>query len=65
MEMVIADKAYDGKKIRKAVDQVDVFFLSPINKGRRNKQKNSYSHIIPCFLDTSLGKWLMKQRTDI
>lgn len=65
IEIMIADKAYDSKKVRKAADQADVFFLSPINKRRSDKRKDSYGRMIPCFLDTSLGKWLMKQRTDI
>ena len=65
IEMVIADKAYDSKKIRKAANEVDLFFLSPINRRRSAKRKDSYGRIIPLFLDTFLGKWLMKQRTDI
>jgi transposase len=65
VEMIVADKAYDSKKIREAANQTDVFFLSPINKRRSAKRKDSYGRIIPCFLSTSLGKWLMKQRTDI
>ena len=55
VEMIVADKAYDSKKIREAANQTDVFFLSPINKRRSAKRKDSYGRIIPCFLSTSLG----------
>lgn len=64
VEMVVADKAYDSKRIREVANQVDIF-LSLIKKRRSAKRKDSYGRIIPCFLDTPLGKWLMKQRTDI
>ena len=61
IELVIADKAYDSKKIRKVANQVGLFFLSPINRGRSAKRKDSYGYTIPYFVGTSLGKWLMKQ----
>lgn len=65
VEIIVADKANNSKKVREVAKQANVFFLSPINKRRSAKRKDSYGRVIPCFLDTSLGKWLMKQRTDI
>lgn len=65
IEIVVAHKAYDSKKIRAAANQADVFFLSPINKRRGGNRKDSYGRTIPYFLSTTLGKWFMKQRTDI
>lgn len=39
--------------------------MASFNRRRNAKRKDSYGRIIPLFLDTFLGNWLMKQRTDI
>lgn len=63
IEFVLGDAAYDSEQIRKTTEQVGIFFISPINRRHSEERKDAYGRVIPIFLKTRFGKWLLVLRS--
>ncbi|AOL36358.1 hypothetical protein BGM21_15610 [Geobacillus thermoleovorans] len=65
IEFALGDAAYDSEQIRKTAEQLDIFFVSPINRRNSEKRKDAYGRVIPVLLKTRFGKWLFGLRSAI
>ncbi len=65
IEFALGDAAYDSEQIRKTAEQVNIFFVSPINRRNSEERKDAYGRVIPVFLKTRFGKWLFGLRGTI
>lgn len=64
--MALRDATYDSENVRKTAEDIDIFFVSPVNpRNHKGKRKDAYGRVIPGFLKTEFGKWLLGLRTTI
>jgi IS5 family transposase len=50
----LGDKAYDSKLIREQAKERDILFLTPLNKRKGGKRKESFARVMPAFLKRAL-----------
>ncbi|MCQ5363555.1 hypothetical protein NOW01_00895 [Anoxybacillus salavatliensis] len=66
IELALGDAAYDSENIRNVSEDMDIFFVSPMNlPNQKCERKDAYGRVIPDFLKTQIGKWLLGLRTNI
>jgi hypothetical protein len=61
----LGDKAYDSKLIREQAKERDILFLTPLNKRKGGKRKESFARVMPAFLKTTFGRALFRCRSEI
>jgi hypothetical protein len=65
IELTLGNATYDSENVRKTVEQVGIFFVSPINRSNSEKRKDAYSPVFPVFLKTRSGQWLFELRREM
>jgi hypothetical protein len=65
IEFALGDAVYDSQQIYKTAEQLDIFFVSPINRRNSSERKGAYGYVIPVLLKTRFEKWLFGLRNAI
>lgn len=65
IEFALGDAVYDSQQIYKTAEQLDIFFVSPINRRNSSERKGAHGYMIPVLLKTRFEKWLFGLRNAI
>jgi len=61
----VADAAYDSQHIYESAKKCNTFAMNPINPRNGDQNKGTYRRVLSHFIQTILGKQLMKERGNI
>ncbi|MHA4120099.1 ISNCY family transposase, partial [Bacillus cereus] len=61
----VADAAYDSQRIYEIARACNIFAINPINPRNGEQNKSTHCRILSQFIQTILGKQLMKERGKI
>ncbi|MED4357600.1 hypothetical protein P9213_13555 [Geobacillus stearothermophilus] len=59
IEFALGDAAYDSEKVRQNAEQAGLLFISLINRRNSKVRNDAYGRVLPVFLKTGLGRWLL------
>lgn len=66
IQFALGDAAYDSVEVRNIAENIGILFVFYVNpRNQKSERKDAYSRVIPDFLNTWFGKWLLGLRTNV